>query len=132
MTLKEVKMTLEECMEDEVNMRLGWLKDILLAKIMVDQLPDEIKNLGGTADSNGGKLTINMYGGREDMEVCAKYGVVFETPTISSYSGKFTTTGVLNEHIHFNVCDAPMPPNCKVVEFQRVVTTYGIECADII
>ena len=125
-----------------------YLDEALKAEELVMLLPEEIRDIKGSADT-GGKGTLNItinevLNDGSDGEAAhnipslfATIGVYFEEPIFSSYNGTWhrNGSGTLisgNEiSICFNLKDTPK--NCKLIRHEELCTvvTYTSECEEL-
>jgi len=113
-------MSVKEATQQTVETHKRWLEQAIAARLLVDKLPDEIKDLDGSADVDcGGVLSINLWGGKETAMVCAKYGAVIGKLKAVPYSGAFGAEGTIEVNgvtAMLTISGFDTPPNCELVK----------------
>ena len=110
--------------------RQKWLAQAKEGERRVQQLPVEVQNLPGAADTNWeGILELSTYGG-ENMQILANHGAVFQTPSLSTYNGSFVARGILGDKCTITVYSLGVPPGCRVVTEEYTAIRYKAECIE--
>lgn len=121
-------MNLQESVKGSVANKLTWLGQAIRAQAVVESLPDEVKALEGSVDSNyDGSVSIYLWKGKEATPVLALLGAVFQPATITPYSGEFSSIGRIEwkgQVIQLTVRSLDAPPGCEVAKVTEKVTRY--------
>ena len=121
-------MNLKERAENQVQDRFEWLHQAEQAARKVDDLPQTIQELNGSADCNfDGSFSIALFGGDAHMQVCQAAGAVFDEPRISTSSGDFKVKGQLG-NTKIEIFFLSVPPQCHVEKELHTVYRYKAVC----
>jgi len=121
-------MNLKKSVVIQLKTRLEWLHQAEQAARKVDDLPETIKILEGSADCGyDGNLQLCLYDGDEAIRVCKEAGAKFDKPEVNTNAGDFKVKGQL-EDVRIKVFSLSVPPECHVEKEAYTAFRYKAIC----